>query len=130
MAELKKIMYAEDDEDIRTIVKLCIDNFSDCEIEFAENGKILLEKVKDYNPDLILLDVMMPEMDGITTLKKIKEDDSISNTPVILMSAKVRETEMVEYKNLDIIGIISKPFDPTLIFSQISSLWANYSNKG
>lgn len=126
MIELKKIMYAEDDSDIRTIVKLCIDNFSNCEIEFAENGKILLEKVADYKPDLILLDVMMPEMDGITTLKKLREHSQI---PVIIMSAKVQEAEIKEYQQEDILGVISKPFDPTQLVAQIQNLWNNYNNR-
>ncbi len=126
MADLKKIMYAEDDEDIRTIVKLCIENFSECEIEFAENGKILLEKVDDYKPDLILLDVMMPEMDGITTLKNLREREQTSLVPVIIMSAKVQETEIKKYEQQDILGVISKPFDPTQLFTQIWDLWRTY----
>lgn len=126
MADLRKIMYAEDDEDIRTIVKLCIENFSECEIEFAENGKILLEKVDDYKPDLILLDVMMPEMDGITTLKNLREREQTSLVPVIIMSAKVQETEIKKYEQQDILGVISKPFDPTQLFTQIWDLWRNH----
>ncbi len=129
MAELKKIMYAEDDEDIRTIVKICIDNFSNWEIEFAENGKILLDRVSDYNPDLILMDVMMPEMDGITTLKCLREKPQTSLIPVIIMSAKVQEAEIEEYKQQDILGVISKPFDPTQLVSQIEELWKNYQDK-
>lgn len=129
MAELKKIMYAEDDEDIRTIVKICIDNFSDWEIEFAENGKILLDKVSDYNPDLILMDVMMPEMDGITTLKHLREKPQTSLIPVIIMSAKVQEAEIEEYKQQDILGVISKPFEPTQLVPQILELWNTYQNK-
>lgn len=126
MADLRKIMYAEDDEDIRTIVKLCIENFSECEIEFAENGKILLEKVDDYKPDLILLDVMMPEMDGITTLKNLREREQTSLVPVIIMSAKVQETEIKKYEQQDILGVISKPFDPTQLFTQIWDLWRTH----
>ena len=126
MANLKRILYAEDDEDIRTIVKLCIENFSECEIEFAENGKILLEKVVDYKPDLILLDVMMPEMDGITTLKNLREQEQTSLVPVIIGSAKVQETEIKKYKQQDILGVISKPFDPTQLFTQIWNLWRNH----
>ena len=126
MADLKRILYAEDDEDIRTIVKLCIENFSECEIEFAENVKILLEKVVDYKPDLILLDVMMPEMDGITTLKNLREQEQTSLIPVIIVSAKVQETEIKKYKQQDILGVISKPFDPTQLFTQIWNLWRNH----
>ena len=122
MAELKKIMYAEDDEDIRTIVKICIDNFSNWDIKFAENGKILLENVSDYNPDLILMDVMI-------TLKCLREKPQTSLIPVIIMSAKVQEAEIEEYKQQDILGVISKPFDPTQLVPQILELWNNYQNK-
>ena len=95
MAELKKILYAEDEPDVSTIVELTIQSTSDYEIKACENGKVLLDCVEEYNPDLILLDVMMPEMDGPTTFHHLLENDKTKKIPVIfikLNNAKKRSS--------------------------------------
>ncbi|MDD3237139.1 MAG: response regulator [Candidatus Gastranaerophilales bacterium] len=123
IAKLKKIMYAEDEDDIKTIVKVAIDAMSPCEIEFADNGQILLDTIDNYAPDLVLLDVMMPLMDGPTTLQKLRQKESTKNVPVIFMTAKAQVHELESLKKLGILGIITKPFDPVQLYANISKIW-------
>lgn len=123
MKELKKILYAEDEKDVQTIVEISVWSTSNYEIKICDNGKILLDCVEDYQPDLILLDVMMPEMDGITTLKNLQANEKTKNIPVIFITAKAQTHEVELFNKSGIIGVITKPFDPMLLSSKIKELW-------
>jgi CheY-like chemotaxis protein len=123
MAELKKILYAEDEPDVQTVVELTVQTMSDYEIKICDNGKILLDCVRDYNPDLILLDVMMPEMDGTTTFKHLQENEDTKRYPVIFMTAKAQLHEVEQFKEMGAIGIITKPFNPITLCDEIKSIW-------
>lgn len=123
MEELKRILYAEDEPDVQTIVEITIQSMSNYEIKICDNGKILLECVEDYKPDLILLDVMMPEMDGPTTLKHLQINEKTKNIPVIFMTAKAQAHEIKTFEEKGILGVITKPFDPMLLCSEIDAIW-------
>ncbi len=123
MKELNKIMYAEDEPDIRMIVQVAIEATSPCQIAFAENGKDLLDKVEDFMPDLIMLDVMMPEMDGPTALKKLRENPATKDIPVIFMTAKAQVHELEELKSLGVVDVLTKPFDPIQLYTNIKEIW-------
>lgn len=123
MKELKKILYAEDEKDVQTIVEISVWSTSNYEIKICDNGKILLDCVEDYQPDLILLDVMMPEMDGITTLKNLQANEKTKNIPVIFITAKAQTHEVKLFNKSGIIGVITKPFDPMLLCTTIKELW-------
>lgn len=123
MSKLKRILYAEDEPDVQTVVELTIQSMSNYDIKICNNGKELLETVEDYNPDLILLDVMMPEMDGPTTFKNLQENDKVKNIPVIFMTAKAQTHEVENFKNSGIIGVITKPFDPLQLCADIEDIW-------
>lgn len=123
MKELNKIMYAEDEPDIRMIVQVAIEATSPCQIAFAENGQDLLDKVEDFMPDLIMLDVMMPEMDGPTALKKLRENPATKDIPVIFMTAKAQVHELEELKSLGVVDVLTKPFDPIQLYTNIKEIW-------
>lgn len=126
MKELKKILYAEDESDVQTIVEISVWSTSSYEIKICENGKKLLDCVECYNPDLILLDVMMPEMDGITTLKNLQLNDKTKNIPVIFITAKAQDREIELYNQSGVIGVITKPFDPISLCPNIKDIWDRY----
>lgn len=127
MKELKKILFAEDEPDVQTMVELIITTLSNNKIKICNNGKELLECVEDYKPDLIILDVMMPEMDGPTTFKFLKENENTNNVPVIFMTAKAQIHEIEALSSSGVIGIITKPFDPAELCSIIAKIWeGNY----
>lgn len=128
MKELKRILYAEDEPDVQTVVELTVQTMSNYEIKICDNGKRLLECVEEYNPDLILLDVMMPEMDGPTTYKNLQENPNTKNIPVVFMTAKAQVHEIETFKETGILGVITKPFDPINLCSEIEGVW-NGSNE-
>lgn len=123
MPELKKILYAEDEPDVQTVVELTIQSMSNYQIKICDNGKKLLECVNDYNPDLILLDVMMPEMDGPTTFKNLQANEETKNIPVIFMTAKAQVHEVETFKETGALGVITKPFDPINLCDEIQTIW-------
>lgn len=123
MKELKKILYAEDDLDIQMIVDTIINSMSSYEIKICNNGRELLDCVEDFKPDLILLDVMMPEVDGPTAFKALKANKKTSDIPVIFMTAKAQAHEVQAFSESGIIGIITKPFDPIQLIPVITKIW-------
>lgn len=123
MKELKRILYAEDEPDVQTIVTMVIEAMSDYEIKICGNGKILIDCVEEYSPDLILLDVMMPEMDGPTTYKNLQASEKTKKIPVIFMTAKAQVHEVQLFKESGVIGVITKPFDPVTLCQEIQSIW-------
>lgn len=129
MKDLKKILYAEDEPDVQTVVELTVQTMSDYEIKICNNGQKLLDCVDEYSPDLILLDVMMPQMDGPTTFKHLHNQKSTKNIPVIFMTAKAQSHEIEELKQEKIIGIITKPFDPISLCSEIADIWKNSNDQ-
>lgn len=120
MSEQPKILYVEDDPDIRMVAEMALED--EFEIYECESGKIALETAAGIIPDLLLLDVMMPEMDGPTTLGKLRELEGYANIPVIFMTAKVQSQEVESYLALGAVGIISKPFDPMALGEKIREL--------
>jgi len=127
MTELTKILYAEDELDIQIIVELAVQSTSNYDIKICNNGKELLNCVEEVRPDLILLDVMMPEMDGPTTFKNLQAKEKTKNIPVIFMTAKAQAHELEIYKSSGVIGIITKPFDPMDLCSNIKKIWSEHS---
>ena len=93
------------------------------EVETAVSGKEALTKVRSFAPDVILLDVMMPEMDGPATLQALRSSPATAAIPVIFMTAKVQAHEVDRYKVLGALGVISKPFDPMTLADVVRSIW-------
>lgn len=120
--EKKIIFYIDDDEDIRTIVEFAFDDELDLELVMCESGQDALEKIQTQCPDLILLDVMMPLMDGPTTLKHIRALPGMSNVPVAFVTAKVQPSEITHFMAMGAISVIVKPFDAMLLPDQVRAL--------
>ena len=121
MSELTTVMYVEDDADIRAVTEFALDD-EGFELIICASGQEALENAAKQIPDLILLDVMMPGMDGPTTLEKLRELSDFKNIPVIFMTAKVQSAELEQYRALGAIGVINKPFDPMTLPEQIRNL--------
>lgn len=123
---LTKILYAEDEADIREIAVLAIESIGGFEIATCDSGAEVLGLAKDFQPQLILLDVMMPIMDGPSTLLALKQDLLLKDIPVIFLTAKIMTDEINHFKQMGAIDIIAKPFDPMTLSSQIQTIWDNY----
>jgi CheY-like chemotaxis protein len=120
---LERIMMVEDEPDIQTIARLALETVGGLIVEICSSGSQALAAVSVWKPDLILLDVMMPDMDGPTTFQKLKTLPETSSIPVIFMTAKVQPKEIESYKALGAIDVIAKPFDPMTLADSIKSIW-------
>ena len=118
-----RILLVEDEPDIRKIVQVSLQEIGGFTMQTCGSGHEALEIVKAQRPDLIILDVMMPVMDGLDTLREIHKIDDMQDIPVIFLTAKVQPHEVEKYLELGVIGVISKPFDPIRLPQQINDLW-------
>lgn len=123
MTELRRILYAEDEPDIVEVVKIALGDLGGFDLETASGGEDAVKKARSFAPDLILLDVMMPGMDGPTTLAHLRKVDELKNVPVIFMTAKVQPGEIEHFKQLGAIDIIAKPFDPMTLAEVVRKIW-------
>lgn len=121
--QLKKILIAEDEADIRDIEKMALEMIGSYEVETCENGSEVMDKVKSFAPQLILLDVMMPKMDGPQALSELRANDDFKHIPVIFVTAKAMEEEVERLISLGALGVITKPFDPSTLSQQVSDIW-------
>jgi CheY-like chemotaxis protein len=122
--KLEKILVVDDDSDILEIVKLALATVGNFSIEACSSGKEALEKLAHIKPQLILLDVMMPDLDGPSTLKKIRENPELAQIPVIFLTAKVQAHEIEQFKKLGAVNVIPKPFDPMTLSETVASIWS------
>ncbi|MFZ6657042.1 response regulator [Undibacterium sp. TJN19] len=123
-ATLANILYVEDDADIQTVAQIALEVVGGFSLKTCSSGaQAIIEVSNGFVPDLLLLDVMMPNMDGPTTLAELRKLSVTQATPVIFMTAKVQSSEMEFYKSLGAIGVIAKPFDPMELSTQVRSLW-------
>lgn len=121
MTETLRVLYAEDDPDIRAITEIALED-EGFDLIPCDSGEMLLSLAPSENPDLVLLDVMMPGMDGPNTLIQLRKIPHYIELPAIFMTAKIRTDEVEEYKAKGAIGVIAKPFDPMTLAEQIRHL--------
>ena len=126
MSELKRVLYVEDEPDIQAVAQVALEVVGGLDLKSCSHGQEALDAAPDYAPDLFLLDVMMPGMDGPETLKALRELPKLENTPVIFMTAKVQPDEIKSYMALGALDVISKPFDPMTLADQIKSIWQQH----
>jgi CheY-like chemotaxis protein len=116
----KHILFVDDEANVRAVVKVCLESLAEWQVSLASSGREGLAIAETKQPDAILLDVMMPEMDGVTFLKHLRSTPQIHPIPVVLLTAKASFIDPQVYSSLGAQGAISKPFDPLLLASQIS----------
>lgn len=121
--ELNRITYVEDEPDIRSVAELVLTRIGGFEVDSCGSGEEALERTGDFRPDLIILDVMMPGMDGIETLAELREIRGLETTPVIFMTAKVRRDDIATYMALGAVDVIPKPFEAVTLSDTIREIW-------
>jgi two-component system OmpR family response regulator len=121
---LNCILYVEDEPDIRMVAQMALEAVGGFKVIACASGQEALEAAPGAGADLLLLDVMMPGMDGPSTLKGLRELPATASTPVIFMTAKVQAAEVAVYKGLGALEVIPKPFDPMELSTQIQRIWA------
>lgn len=125
MSELTRILYVEDDPDIQAVAQLALEAIGGFTVYLSDSGADGLATAVRERPDLILLDVMMPGMDGPTTLATLRADPELMDIPVIFVTAKVQPTEVEHFTSLGALGVIAKPFDPMTLAGVVTELWAS-----
>ncbi|GBF50278.1 response regulator receiver domain protein [Leptospira ryugenii] len=123
------ILIIDDEEDILEILRVAIEFQSDIEIYFASNGEDGIRKTNLVKPDLILLDVLMPGMDGLQVMDHLKNNQILKDIPVIFLTSRVLKSQTQTYLNKGAIGFIEKPFAPLEILDKIQILWTEYTKQ-
>jgi len=121
---LNKICYVEDDEDIQRIVRLSLERIGKMTVETVSDPMVAIDRIKAFAPDLVMLDWMMPGMDGPTLFRKMKTLPEVSGLPVVFITAKASQVELDELTQLGAAGTISKPFQPKDLPEQLKAIWA------
>ncbi|NNG03609.1 MAG: response regulator [Inquilinus sp.] len=123
---LQHILCGEDENDIREVLRLSLEAVGGFTVDVCSSGPEALRRAPELDPDLILLDVMMPGMDGPTTFGELRKVPSLRQTPVMFLTAKVQPSEVSQYTSLGAIGVLSKPFDPMTLPDHIRDAWGEH----
>jgi CheY-like chemotaxis protein len=119
---LRRILIIDDEDDIREVAALSLETVAGWEVVVASSGAQGLIRAAEYQPDAILLDVMMPAMDGPTTFRALRNNSATARIPVLLLTAKVQSTDQRRFADLGVAAVLFKPFDPLKLSTQISSV--------
>jgi CheY-like chemotaxis protein len=118
----RELLVVDDDDGIREVAQMALEIVGGFRVRTASSGGQAWEMVRTQAPDALLLDVMMPGMDGPTLLGRLRADAATSHLPVIFLTAKIQAGDRRDWNDLDITGVIAKPFDPMLLAADISRL--------
>jgi CheY-like chemotaxis protein len=117
-----KILYVDDEDDIREIAQMSLELDPDLDVAVCSSGHEALTKASEWQPHLILLDVMMPAMDGPETLRRLAEAPRTASIPVAFITARTQTHEVQRYLAMGAVGIVAKPFDPMLLAGDVKQL--------
>ena len=118
----KKILVVDDEENVREVTAMSLEVMGGYETLKATNGVECIERARSEKPDAILLDVMMPGMDGPRTFKELQSHEDLRDIPVILLTAKVQAADRARFSGLGVVGLITKPFDPASLHVEVARL--------
>lgn len=124
---LSRILYVEDEPDIQTVAKMALEALGGFTVHVCSSGTQAVDEAAGFQPDLILLDVMMPGMDGPTTMTQLRAMPLLQGVPVIFMTAKVQPHEVAQYKALGALDVIAKPFDPMTLSETVRNIWSRHA---
>jgi two-component system, OmpR family, response regulator len=116
-----RVLHIDDDPDILQLAAISLGLDSEFEVRGCASGKDGVAAAAETRPDLILLDVMMPAMDGPATLRHLQENPKTADIPVVFMTARVQTSEIEHFKSLGLAGVITKPFDPMTLAASVRS---------
>lgn len=122
---LNRVCYVEDDEDIQRIARMSLERLGRMTVEVVSDPTQAIERIKAFGPQLVMLDWMMPGMDGPTLLRRMREAAETRELPVVFITAKASQRELDELKALGAAGTISKPFSPKDLPEQLRQIWAS-----
>ena len=128
-SDLKTILYVDDEPDIREVVQMSLSLVEGLDVQVCESGERALQLLPQLKPDLVLLDVMMPGMDGPSTLQKMRTIPALAKIPVVFMTAKAMPQEVARFRELGAVAVIAKPFDPIQLGNQVIAVWEGIADE-
>jgi CheY-like chemotaxis protein len=120
---LTRILYVEDEPDIQTVALMALETIGGFTVRACSSGQEALEAAPEFEPDLIILDVMMPGMDGPATMQALRKLPVTAKVDMIFMTAKVQSREIERYLEMGALDVIAKPFDPMALATQVQAIW-------
>ncbi len=117
----RRVLFVDDEFDVRRVVQTCLEKIAHWTVIVAESGEEGLQKARTEHPDAIILDVMMPEMDGYQFLKLLLAQPETRSIPVVLLTAKADSLDVKQYEAMEIKGLIGKPFNPLTLHREIAA---------
>ncbi|MBD2455875.1 response regulator [Nostoc sp. FACHB-87] len=118
---VKRILVVDNEQYIQEVAKICLETVAGWEVVTANSGKEGITQAETYQPDAILLDVMMPDMDGITTFEQLQANAATKEIPVILLTAKIQASDRRRYAQMGIVTAIAKPFNPLELANEVAT---------
>lgn len=119
-----RVLLVDDEEHLRRIARVSLERVGGCAVQTADGGESALAVLAEHSFDVVLLDVMMPGMDGLSTLARIRERPGLASLPVIFVTAKITPPEVARYLAAGAVGVVEKPFDPMRLSAQVQALVA------
>lgn len=116
----KRVLVVDDEERIREVVQVSLEMIAGWDVLEASSAQEGMERAIVERPDAILLDVSMPDMDGLSLFRKLQENDVTRSIPVVLLTAKVQPNDHLQFSQLGLAGVIAKPFDPLMLANQVA----------
>lgn len=116
------ILLVDDEDDIREVAAISLETVGDWRISSAGGGREAVAMALAEQPDVILLDVMMPDIDGPTTFGRLQQDPSTRDIPVILLTARAGTADRLRYEELGVCGVLTKPFDPMRLSDNVTAI--------
>lgn len=126
MSELHRVLHIEDDPSIQEIVRIALELVGGLTVKSCSSGAEGVDAAEAFDPHFILLDVMMPGMDGPQTLRHLRAKPALDRVPIVFMTAKVQPPEIEEYRRMGAAHVITKPFDPMTLPEQIRTIWSQW----
>jgi two-component system OmpR family response regulator len=120
---LQTIILVEDEPDIQVLIKISLESVGKFKVIVFSSGREIIQQADSLSADLILLDVMMPDMDGMSVLLNLRKNPHSARIPVIFITASVSNQDIVKYKKTGALDVIAKPFDPMALADRIKRIW-------
>jgi CheY-like chemotaxis protein len=124
-SQLRSILYVEDDLHVRTTAKLVLEVIGKLDVRACRSGPEALELARSFRPDLLLLDVIMPEQDGVDLLRALRRMPHLAEVPALFITGATTHDDMARYAAAGAVGVISKPLAPLMLSDQVQEMWAH-----
>jgi two-component system OmpR family response regulator len=126
---LQRILIADDEPDILEISKIALETVGGFEVTVCSSGRMLLERLSEFEPDLIIVDVLMPDVTGPEILTEVRRKPELNSVPVVFLTGVIQKDEIEQLKETGVADIILKPFDPMTLADRINNIWKGADGK-